>query len=38
MPDRVLAMLLRVIAMAAMVLIGAVLARNIRGALTLALW
>jgi hypothetical protein len=38
MPDRMLAILLRAIAMAALVLIGAVLMRNITGVLTLALW
>jgi hypothetical protein len=38
MRDRALAMFLRTVGMAAIVLIGALLVRNITGALTLALW
>ena len=38
MPDRVVAQLLRALALTAIVLIGAVLVRNITGALALALW
>jgi hypothetical protein len=38
MPEHVVAQLLRVLALTAIVLVGAVLVRNITGALTLALW
>jgi hypothetical protein len=38
MLERVISRLLRVLALTAIVLIGAVLVQNITGALTLALW
>ena len=38
MHDRLLVQLLRILVLTAIVLVGAVLVRNITGALTLALW
>jgi len=38
MHDRLLVQLLRILVLTATVLVGAVLVRNITGALTLALW
>jgi len=38
MPEQMVTRLLRVLALTAIVLVGAVLVRNITGALTLALW